>query len=39
MNIYNQRKHHRLKEEWQEVFCKWCESLPYFTEFIEAKEK
>ena len=37
MNIYNQRKHHRLKEEWQEVFCKWCESLPYFTEFLEAK--
>ena len=39
MNIYNQRKHHRLKEEWQEVFCKWCESLPYFMKFIEAKEK
>ena len=39
MNIYNQRKHHRLKEEWQDVFCKWCESLPYFIEFIEAKAK
>ena len=38
MNIYNQRKYHRLKEEWQEVFCKWCESLPYFTEFLEAKK-
>ena len=37
INIYNQRKNHRLKEEWQEVFCKWCESLPYFTEFLEAK--
>ena len=37
MNIYNQRKHHRLKDEWREVFCKWCESLPYFTEFLEAK--
>ena len=37
MNIYNQRKHHRLKEEWQEVFCKWCETLPYFKEFLEAK--
>ena len=37
MNIYNQRKNHRLKEEWKEVFCKWCESLPYFTEFLEAK--
>ena len=34
MNIYIQRKNHRLKEEWQEVFCKWCESLPYFIEFI-----
>ena len=39
MNIYNQRKHHRLKEEWQEVFCKWCESLPYFVEFLKAKGK
>ena len=39
MNIYLQRKNHRLKEEWQEVFCKWCESLPYFMEFIEAKLK
>ena len=39
MNIYLQRKNHRLKEEWQEVFCKWCESLPYFMEFVEAKGK
>ena len=39
MNIYLQRKKHRLKEEWQDVFCKWCESLPYFTEFLEAKGK
>ena len=38
MNIYNQRKHHRLKEEWQDVFCKWCESLPYFTEFLSARD-
>ena len=30
MNIYNQRKNHRLKEEWQDVFCSWCESLPCF---------
>lgn len=37
MNIYNQRKNHRLKEEWQDVFCKWCEELPYFKEFLEAK--
>ena len=38
MNIYNQRKHHRLKEEWQDVFCKWCESLPYFAEFLSARD-
>ena len=37
INIYNQRKNHRLKEEWQEVFCKWCEELPYFKEFLEAR--
>lgn len=37
INIYNQRKNHRLKEEWQDVFCKWCEELPYFTEFLETK--
>ena len=28
--IYNQRKHHKLKE-WNE-FCDWCEELPYFKE-------
>lgn len=28
--IYNQRKHHKLKE-WSE-FCSWCEELPYFKE-------
>ena len=28
--IYNQRKHHKLKE-WHE-FCEWCENLPYFKE-------
>ena len=28
--IYNQRKHHKLKE-WHE-FCRWCETLPYFKE-------
>ena len=37
MNIYNQRKNHRLKEEWQDVFCSWCESLPCFKIFLEAK--
>ena len=37
INIYNQRKNHRLKEEWQDVFCKWCEELPYFKEFLEVR--
>ena len=37
INIYNQRKNHRLKEEWQDVFCEWCEELPYFKEFLEAR--
>lgn len=32
MNMYHQRKDHRLKEEWVDTFCKWCETLPYFTE-------
>lgn len=29
--IYEQRKNHRLKEDWGE-FCKWVENLPYFKE-------
>lgn len=33
-NMYHQRKHHRLKEEWQDVFCRWVESLPYANELI-----
>lgn len=37
INAYNQRKNHRLKAEWQDTFCKWCEGLPYFKEFLEAK--
>ena len=32
--IYFQRRHHRLKEEWVETFCKWVESLPYAKELI-----
>jgi len=32
MNMYHQRKTHLLKEEWQDCFCVWCESLPYFKE-------
>ncbi len=33
-NIYFQRKNHRLKEEWQDVFCNWVKTLPYFEELI-----
>lgn len=36
-NIYHQRKNHRLKEEWVETFCSWCETLPYFEELIAYK--
>ncbi len=32
--IYFQRKNHRLKEEWQDTFCSWIESLPYAKELI-----
>lgn len=33
-HIVSQRKHHRLKMEWQEVFCKWATTLPYSRELI-----
>lgn len=33
-NIYHQRKHHRLKEEWIGIFCEWVETLPYAQELI-----
>ena len=33
-NMYFQRVHHRLKEEWVDTFCKWVESLPYANELI-----
>ena len=33
-NMYFQRRHHRLKEEWIDMFCKWVESLPYAEELI-----
>ena len=33
-NMYFQRRHHRLKEEWIDTFCKWVESLPYAKELI-----
>lgn len=33
-NMYFQRRHHRLKEEWIDTFCQWVESLPYAKELI-----
>lgn len=33
-NMYFQRRHHRLKEEWIDTFCKWVEILPYAKELI-----
>lgn len=33
-NMYFQRRHHRLKEEWADTFCKWVESLPYAKKLI-----
>ena len=33
-NMVMQRKNHRLKMEWQEVFCKWVTTLPYAKELI-----
>lgn len=34
--MYNQRKNHRLKEDWG-AFCDWCETLPMFKELIGIK--
>src|SRR5574344_37302 len=28
--MYTQRKGHKLKEDWDEEFCSWCEMLPLF---------
>lgn len=33
-NMYFQRRHHPLKEEWIDTFCKWVKSLPYAEELI-----
>ena len=33
--IYNQRKNHKLKEDWGS-FCTWCEELPYFKELVSS---
>lgn len=35
--IYNQRKHHKLKEDWG-AFCKFIEELPYAKELIMGEE-
>ena len=37
INIYHQRKNHRLKQEWQDIFCRWVEDLPYMDEFLNIK--
>lgn len=33
-NVVLQRRHHQLKEDWQECFCKWVTTLPYAKELI-----
>ena len=38
-NMYFQRRHHRLQEEWVGAFCKWVESLPYAKELICLEEQ
>ena len=35
MNIYRQRKHHRLNKEWG-MICEFIERLPYMQDFLEA---
>lgn len=39
LNIYNQRKNHKLKHEWQEIFCSWVENLPYFVALTGIERK
>jgi len=34
--MYNQRKDHRLKEDWG-AFCDWCRGLPFFRELTGVK--
>ena len=35
MNIYKQRRHHRLNKEWG-MICEFIERLPYMQDFLEA---
>ena len=37
-NIYFQRRNHKLKAEWQDVFCDWIKTLPYAEELITYEE-
>ena len=32
LNMYRQRQDHKLVEEWVYNFCRWVETLPYFSE-------
>jgi len=36
--IYQQRKKHKLKEDWGE-FCEWIETLPYFRDWVIKEKK
>jgi hypothetical protein len=38
-NMYFQRRHHPLNEEWIDTFCNWVESLPYSKELIMLEVK
>ena len=33
-NIFLQRRHHKLKKEWQDTFVEWLKTLPYADELI-----
>ena len=37
LNIYMQRRYHRLSYEWGQVFCKSVENIPYFLELTGVK--
>lgn len=38
-NIYLQRKHHKLKKEWQDTFVGWLKTLPYAEELIMVEKE
>jgi hypothetical protein len=37
INIYQQRKHHKLDKEWG-LFCRFVEGLPYMKEFLDISD-